>query len=1474
MYCLRVYSGNKIKEFDVEAKTKYRFGNYSSCNLKMDNVAKLKHGGNKIFIYDTKYKSGGKKIDFNDYNVLDYINKVGVIVYKKDKDKVLNIDTSALDKITIGRSDNNDIVIDCDYMDDNHLVLERESDIWKFKDNNTFNKTYQNDELKDNGKLKDGDTLYVGLAEIKYNEQTLSITFDGEIKNNIKNNKVVRGIDSIDEPYPYYFRQSPRLRADIPSEKFEIQQAPNIGEKPKMGVLSVIIPPLLSVGAMFAVSYFLMGTMTTLMFSAPMALIGVIMSIVRYKDEKAKYKEREKLRYIKYDEYINSEVNKIEELAKSQRSILLNDNPSTLQCAHLVDGPRRTLWDRRWSDNDFMYIRLGSGTLAANFSVQAPKENLTLEVADELHDTPAKISKKYETVDNCPIIMNFADHAVCGIVGNREKSIILSKNMVVQTTAHHSYDDLKVIIICDDKETNKFDFARFIPHIYDEDRTKRYFANTIDTANAILDEINEELNKRLKTEDKFDKEEINRPFYLFIFASMELTAQHPVMRKVPYASKKYGFGFVFLWDNLYNLPKDCYYVCELQNRSIVFEKDRAQVKTEFELDAMKDADYEYYARGLAPIKVDTIKRSAGLPKVITFLQGFNVHKPMELEIDKYWSNVTPEKSMAVPIGVVENGDSFLFDINEKAHGPHGIVAGMTGSGKSEMVQSWILSMCVKFPPSAVNFVLIDFKGTGLILPFKNLPHLAGTISDLDTSIGRNLIALQNELNRRKALLNQYNVNNISNYLKLVREGKAKEDLPYLFIVIDEFAEFKLKFPEFMQAVNSVFAIGRTLGVHIILLTQKPSSVIDDKMNANTRFRWCLKVANSQDSRDMLHHADAAKITNPGRAFVQVGEDEIYAEVQSYWSGAPYNPYADFEGKLNDTVSVVDIYGNKKSFEKKSNEGFKSEKSEIESVVEFLNQYVIKNEMKKALQIWVNKLPDVISLNSLVKSGFNGSSWINDSYDIKPIVGLVDDPTTQSQFNFDISFAQKGNTAIYGAPGTGKTTFLYTMITSLVTMYSPDSVSIYALDFGGGGLNLFKNFPHVGGIAVNGDDDRINKLATMLLDELERRKKLLAKEGFTSIESYRNSTDEKIPNIVLLIDNFQPITEQYPNLDQFLQTYSRDGSSCGMYMVATTSSITGISYRISNNIKNNVALNLNDKSDYINVIGNLQGMTIENLPGRGLIKGQPPLEIQVALPTSDRDEAARVSKIRELAEAMKAAWKGKTARPIPVMPEKVILSSYDTNEILLGLSQSDISEETVDIKDRQFMIISSHSDSSLLNEIVFKQVIEKVKPQTVIAYSQNIMLNDYATNDIKDFDSKIKDLLPVLQERKKAYKGDRLDEKEYPFIFIYVDNYKKCFDDMAQETSTYLGNIVNLGSGLNVIVIITDTPGNISSLSSDLFMQKMIANDVAVLYGGTAQKHSAFTLDIPYSEQTKPMSKDSAYVKNGNKVTLIKVVQGE
>ena len=252
-----------------------------------------------------------------------------------------------------------------------------------------------------------------------------------------------------------------------------------------------------------------------------------------------------------------------------------------------------------------------------------------------------------------------------------------------------------------------------------------------------------------------------------------------------------------------------------------YESRSVSAKTKFVPDHVDKSGYDRFARALAPVRVPDGAAALALPTNVSFMQGYGARSLSMLNVEKNWADPRPEESMAVAIGVAAGEETFTFDINEKGSGPHGIIAGMTGSGKSETVQTWILAMAVKFPPEAVSFVLIDFKGTGLLLPFKNLPHLAGAISDLDVSITANLVALQHELTRRKELLDKNGVTSISAYRRLLRAGKASEPMPYLFVVIDEFAEFKLRFPEFMPAVNSIFAIGRALGVQIILLTQKP-----------------------------------------------------------------------------------------------------------------------------------------------------------------------------------------------------------------------------------------------------------------------------------------------------------------------------------------------------------------------------------------------------------------------------------------------------------------------------------------------------------------------------------------------------------------------------------------------------------------------------------------------------------------------------
>lgn len=1483
---LRLYYENEFQETEIVPNQNYFVGGTAKDDICFKEAGlprrafSIKTSANDwtITVLNKELKknilSESPLRNFEETIVLDMNKHMVVTVYKSGPEFSQAVDISTEDRIIIGRSSSCDITVNSARVSSRHLELKRQGNSWCFSDLQSTNGTYLNEKKTSGGQLHSGDILSIGTCRLILSEMTITIIYCGQITINISHERDHKGVSSIEEPYPYYFKQSPRLKEEFSTEVIELQSPPSIGGKPTISWLNVLLTPALTVAVMFGICLFVTGVMTMLYFSAPMTLIGVIMSVIRYRSEKKKYFESVQLRIDKYEDYLDEQVETIEHLLKDQRRILNNDNPSLLQCVHLVEGPERTLWDRRFRDSDFMTLRLGTGSVPASIQIRAPKQTLSLEV-DALAARPQEICERYTYTDECPITIDLGRYLSCGIVGNRSRCVTLGKNLIVQATTHHAYDDLRIVVLCDQDELDDWLFCKWLPHIFDDTRRMRYFADSRQQSVRLLNMLEEVLVQREFENNSSEYSAITkqRPFYLFVCASTAIVS-HPIMRFLVKNDENIGVGALFLFDNIASLPNECQYIIDLsKNPCTTYLKDHASAKQTFSMEMMPPEKYEEFARNMAPLRIELKEKGATLPTSLSFLQGYHAKTPQMLNLEDNWNNAFPEHSMAVPIGVKSNGESFYFDIHEKYHGPHGLIAGMTGSGKSEMVQSWILSMAIRFPPSAVSFVLIDFKGTGLLLPFKNLPHLAGTISDLDTSIGRNLIALENELSRRKSLLDQFKVSNISAYRKLLCTGQATEPLPYLFIVIDEFAEFKMRFPDFMQAVNSVFAIGRTLGVHILLLTQKPANIVDDKMNANTRFRWCLKVASSADSRDMLRHPDAAKITNPGRCYVQVGEDEVYEEIQSFWSGAPYNPYRELNLQRTTKISVVDLYGNRVCYEPEKTTGYRSEKNEIDAIVEYLDDYARKNSIPRARTIWTTKLPEQITLKDILQVAFDGENWGQDEQSLRPAIGKLDDPRSQSQYPLYLDFLELGHTAIYGAPGTGKTTLLHTIIMSLALSYSPNAVNMYLMDFGGGSLNLFRNIPHVGGVVTGGDDEKIQKLAMIISNEMSRRKQLMADQGLVSIASYREATGENLPYIVLLLDNFAPVLDMYPGLDNFFQTLVRDGGSCGIFLVATGNNTNSIGYRINQNIRFSIALRMPDRNDYTTIVGRTNGLEPENHPGRGLIRSVPPLEFQAALPSEGRSEVERVANIRGLVALMSMKWTGRRAASIPVVPDVVRLSDYPCSHLFLGVSCQDATSREIDIENAQYFVVSAAYDCSETVQIIAQQIITKVPVQKVVTCGL-AESRKWRNLSAGEFDQAIEELMPILQDRKMTASGSKLSTDKYPYIVVLIGNLQECFDSVSDKTIQRLTSIVTLGTGLNVILMVSGTSNSIMKLyhGGDMFTVNLVKKASALLIGESIISHDVFKTGLGYSVESALMGKGEAYLITNGNAEKIKFVQ--
>lgn len=406
------------------------------------------------------------------------------------------------------------------------------------------------------------------------------------------------------------------------------------------------------------------------------------------------------------------------------------------------------------------------------------------------------------------------------------------------------------------------------------------------------------------------------------------------------------------------------------------------------------------------------------------------------------------------------------------------VAGTTGSGKSELLQTYILSMAALYHPYEVGFVIIDFKGGGMANQFKDLPHMMGRITNIDgKEINRSLRSIKAELNKRQRLFAEAGVNHIDNYIIKVRKGEVKIPLPHLILIVDEFAELKAEQPDFMKELISAARIGRSLGVHLILATQKPSGQVDEQIWSNSRFKLCLKVQSPQDSNEVLKSPLAAEIKEPGRAYLQVGNNEMFELFQSAYSGAPertedsnLKEFTIYE--ITSSGKRLPVYVQKKKKEQ-------NVKTQLDAMVQYMASFCQKNQLKKLPEICLPSLEECIEF-PIQKALSDKSSHIVAE------IGIYDDPDNQLQDVYSVDLTNQ-NMMIIGSAQSGKTNLLQTLIRSVTTKYTPQDVNIYIIDFASMYLKNFETLNHVGGVVTASEDEKLKNLFKLLYKEIAFRK---------------------------------------------------------------------------------------------------------------------------------------------------------------------------------------------------------------------------------------------------------------------------------------------------------------------------------------------------------------------------------------------------
>lgn len=700
------------------------------------------------------------------------------------------------------------------------------------------------------------------------------------------------------------YRRSPRNLRKLRTEPFEIEAPPNPPENRDAPLamtigpaLTMSIPMLLgsavsvwasrSGGASSGV-YMYVGMIT----AVTSALIGAIWALLNVRYAGKTRKQDENRRFERYSEYLIRMRDDIEKAHRENASALKERYLSAEECCAL-DEHSHLLWNRNISFEDFLSVRLGIGAIPFQAEISIPKERFTL-INDTLADKPRIIRENFRMLKDVPITVDLMKHHLLGVSGgdNRKAAIAIAKAMIAQLATSNCYTDVKIVAVYDgnndiDRET--WDFAAWLPHVWSGDKKIRYIATNKAEMNDVFHALTQTLRSRSEEEDT-DKVSLKPCFVLFVTDS-KLLDGHAIAQYVFDRNANLGLSTVLLAGKPEELPNECEYIveCDDQYKGFYHTRDGRAIGTELQFDNVSDESLRKLSKVLGRIEVIESEQGGEIPNSLTFFDMYGVERPEELNAADRWKKSNSIATMKALVGFRNGNTPCYLDIHERYHGPHGLVAGTTGSGKSETLQTYILSLAVNFSPEDIGFFIIDYKGGGMANLFDNLPHMIGSISNLSgNQVKRAMVSIQSENRRRQRIFTEYGVNNINGYTALYKNGDTAEPVPHLFIIIDEFAELKREEPEFMKELISVAQVGRSLGVHLILSTQRPSGTVDENIWANSKFRLCLRVQDRQDSMDMLHRTEAAYLTQAGRGYLQVGNDEIFELFQSGWSGATYD----------------------------------------------------------------------------------------------------------------------------------------------------------------------------------------------------------------------------------------------------------------------------------------------------------------------------------------------------------------------------------------------------------------------------------------------------------------------------------------------------------------------------------------------------------------------------------------------------------
>lgn len=1081
------------------------------------------------------------------------------------------------------------------------------------------------------------------------------------------------------------------------------------------------------------------------------ALLGAVALFLSQRGKAQRTRRTQRERYLEYLEELREEFGNDE---RDRRRLARELNPPPEALYDLVRDPAR-LWERRRRDADFLRVRVGTGDVPVAELAIGQNQGGVLTPPDPFMLNEARaLLARYSMASDCPITVPLDRVGNVSVVGDREGVLRVARALLVQVAVTHAPDDVAVALGVPGERLGDWEWAKWLPHVLDgQEHDGPVAARRIaPSLPQLARHFRHELGRRASYAAEVRRGLADRNALRLASRMLVVSDEYgDTATELPLPDTAVGLGdmgvtVLHLLAEQVHEPDQVSVRITVRGDEVVVE-DLRQTPTVAEgtSDDVTAAGAEGLARLLAPLRLSAESAAEGAPVTgpVDFPGLLGVDDPALLDLARLWAPRGEREFLRVPIGLTDRHEPVLLDLKESSElgmGPHGLCVGATGSGKSELLRTLVLALAATHSPEDLALVLVDYKGGATFAPFTELPHVAGVITNLENQAGlveRVHSSLAGEVKRRQQVLKDAgNVADIGHYAALRATRRPDlEPLPHLFVVIDEFGELLTAKPDFIDLFLSIGRIGRSIGVHLLLSSQRIEGGKLKGLDTYLSYRLGLRTFSADESRTVLDTTDAFHLPPlPGFGYLKVDTSTYERFKAGYVSGAyrgpaltqqeeddtplawPYPTYNTLDGGASATGDTA--------------EEPKATKRETGPTVMSVMVGQLASAARPVRRIWLPPLPDAITLDAAagpVQVDERGLQLAVRQGPLRVPLGVLDDPAKQWQghWSLDLTVAG-GHVAVIGGPQSGKTTLLRTLALSLATTHTPAEVAVYGLDLVGGGLSALSGLPHVGGIASRADRERAARTVAEVRTMLIEREELFREHGIDSIDQLRHlraqgrlrelgSTD-----VVLLIDGFGALRDEFAELDDTVVDLLKRGGGYGIHVVGGMLRWNDVRIATQSMFGTRVELRLNDPSDS-SVDRKLSETLSPDTPGRVLTDGK--LFAQTALPRLDsRPSTGDLGPaLEEAARTIRATWHGELAPPVRVLPTRLPVAQLpslvaEPQRVPIGVDQDALAPAVLDLfgSDQHLLILGDNEcGKTNLLKLIADRLVERYSDEELV-----------------------------------------------------------------------------------------------------------------------------------------------------------------